>query len=98
MPLCRAICTKFELSTPGTFDMVFRRLVKRLVGTKRMLIFDEAERLHYKALETIRDRHDETGRPVLLTGKPNLYERLVLQRQARLLPFVPSLGGGGEGV
>jgi DNA transposition AAA+ family ATPase len=40
---------------------VFRRLVKRLVGTKRMLIFDEAERLHYKALETIRDLHDETG-------------------------------------
>ena len=41
-----------------------------------MLIFDEAERLHYKALETIRDLHDETGCPVLLTGKPKLYERL----------------------
>lgn len=76
LALGRAICTKFELSTAGTFDVIFRRLVKRLEGTKRMLIFDEAERLHYKSLETIRDLHDETGCPVLLAGKPKLYERL----------------------
>jgi DNA transposition AAA+ family ATPase len=76
LPLCRAICSKFELSMRGTFDTLFRRLVKRLVGTKRMLVFDEAERLHYKALETLRDLHDETGCPVLFSGKPKLYERL----------------------
>lgn len=75
-PLCRAVCDKFDISARGTFDTVFRRLVKRLVGTKRLLIFDEAERLHYKTLETIRDLHDETGCPVLLAGKPKLYERL----------------------
>ncbi len=76
LPLCRTLCETFELSTYGTFDAVFRRLIKRLVGTKRMLIFDEAERLKYKALETIRDLHDESGCPVLLAGKPKLYERL----------------------
>ena len=68
LPLGRAICSKFELSTNGTFDALFRRLVKRLVGTKRMLIFDEVERAHYRSLETIRDLHDETGCPVLLSG------------------------------
>ncbi len=74
--LCRAVCARFDVSAAGTFDAVFRRLVKRLVGTKRMLIFDEAERLHYRTLETIRDLHDSTGCPVLFAGKPRLYERL----------------------
>jgi len=76
LPLCRTLCAKFELPTSGPFDTVFRRTVKRLVGTKRMLIFDEAERLHYKALETIRDLHDQTGCPILFAGKPKIYERL----------------------
>ena len=44
--------------------------------TKRMLIFDEAERLCFKAFETIRDLHDQTGCPVLFCGKPTIYERL----------------------
>ncbi|MBI4716594.1 MAG: AAA family ATPase [Planctomycetes bacterium] len=75
-PLCRAIAVRFELSDSGTFDKVFRRIVARLVGTKRMLMFDEAERVTYKALECIRDLHDSTGCPVLLCGKPAVYEKL----------------------
>ena len=76
LPLCRAMCERFDLSPAGTFDIVFRRLVKRLVSTKRMLMFDEAERLYYRTLEAIRDLHDETGCPVLFAGKPRLYVRL----------------------
>jgi len=76
LPLCRAICDKFKLSISGTFDALFRRLVQRLTGTKRMLIFDEADRLCYRALETIRDLHDNTECPILLAGKPKIYERL----------------------
>ena len=74
--LCRAIAAKFDVSTSGTFDAVMRRLVARLTGTKRMLMFDEVERVHYKALELIRDLHDQTGCPVLLCGKPKVYEKL----------------------
>jgi len=74
--LCRAIAAKFDLSTAGTFDIVMRRVVGRLAGTKRMLMFDEVERVHHRTLELIRDLHDQTGCPVLLCGKPQVYEKL----------------------
>ena len=76
LPLCREICTRFELNAHGTFDALARRIVERLKGTKRMLIFDEADLLHYRAIETIRHIHDATGCPVLFAGKPKIYERL----------------------
>lgn len=74
--LCRAIAATFDLSTSGTFDTVLRRVVTRLAGTKRMLMFDEVERVHYRTLELIRDLHDKTGCPVMLCGKPLIYEKL----------------------
>jgi len=74
--LLKTLCEKFELSSNGTGDRLFARLVHRLVGTHRMLIFDEAERLHYRSLEAIRDLHDQTDCPVLFAGKPKIYERL----------------------
>ncbi len=76
LPVCRAIASQFELSTNGPFDTLFRRIIKRLAGTKRMLIFDEVERVNYKALEMIRDLHDKTGCPVLLAGKPMIFAKL----------------------
>ncbi len=74
--LCRAIASTFKLSPRGTFDEVLRRIIQRLTGTKRMLCFDEVERCSYRALELVRDLHDHTGCPVLLCGKPMVYERL----------------------
>ena len=74
--LCRALASRFELSTHGTFDTVFARVVKRLTGTQRMIMFDEAERVAYRTLELIRDLHDLTGCPVLLCGKPTVYAKL----------------------
>ncbi len=76
IPLCRVMCAEFKLRTTGTFDALLHRLVKRLDGTKRMLMFDEADRLCYRALETIRDLHDRTDCPILFSGKPKIYERL----------------------
>jgi DNA transposition AAA+ family ATPase len=75
-PLCRAIAARFELSVHGTFDTVLRRVVKLLRDTKQTLMFDEVERVHYRTLELIRDIHDQTGCPVLLCGKPQIYEKL----------------------
>ena len=74
--LCRVIAERFELSTRGTADRVFRRVVTRLAGIKRMLMFDEVERCHYRALWFLRDLHDETGCPLPLCGKPAIYEKL----------------------
>ncbi len=74
--LCRAIAARFELSTNGTFDAVFRRVIQRLSGTKRMLMLDEVERTVYKTLEMIRDLHEQTGCPLLLCGKPTIYAKL----------------------
>lgn len=74
--LCREIASRFEVSTHGTFDAVFRRVVNRLAGTKRLLMFDEVERVVYAGLEMLRDLHDETGCPVLLCGKPTIYAKL----------------------
>jgi len=74
--LCRAIAERFELSVNSTFDRVLRRLIQRLAGTKRMLMFDEVERTVYRTLEMIRDLHDQTGCPVLLCGKPTIYAKL----------------------
>ncbi len=74
--LCRALASRFELSIHGTFDTVFSRVVKRLTGTQRMIMFDEVERVAYRTLELIRDLHDLTGCPVLLCGKPTVYAKL----------------------
>jgi len=78
--LCRAIASRFDLSVNGTFDTVFRRVVTRLTGTKRMLMFDEVERVHYETLELIRDLHDQTDCPVLLCGKPKIFAKLGLRQ------------------
>ena len=77
--LCRRICQHFKLSTSGTFDRVFARLVERLKNTKKMLMFDECDLASYPALEMIRQLHDATGCPVLFSGKPAVYEHLGLR-------------------
>ncbi len=75
LPLCRMMCERLKLPASYTFDKLFRRLVGHLKDTKRMLMIDEADRCSYRALEFIRDLHDETGCPVLLAGKPAIYEK-----------------------
>lgn len=76
LPTCRRIASAIGCPTGGTFDTLFARLIQRLEGTKRMLLFDEADKLVYKAIETIRQLHDRTGCPVLFCGKPAIYESL----------------------
>ena len=58
------------------YNALARRVIQRLQGTKRMLIFDEADRLKSDAIESIRGLHDATGVGILFSGKPKIYERL----------------------
>jgi DNA transposition AAA+ family ATPase len=91
--LCRSICERLDISTTGTFDAVFRRLCARLTGTKRMLIFDEADLASYPALEMIRQLHDATGCPVLFAGKPKIYEHLGFRKLGEFSESLDQLAG-----
>ena len=91
--LCRCICQTFQLSTSGTFDRVFARLVTRLKGTKRMLMLDECDLASYPALEMIRQLHDATGCPVLFSGKPAIYEHLGLRQLGEFSEKLDQMAG-----
>ena len=80
---CRLICEGLDLPISGPLDICFGRIVKRLKGTKRVLIFDEAERFSYRSLELIRDIHDLTKCGVLFCGKPAIYETLSFQKMGK---------------
>jgi DNA transposition AAA+ family ATPase len=73
------VCERIKLPTTYGLDRLTRSVVAKLKGTRRMLVFDEVERVNQRALEWIRDVHDETGCPVLLVGKPAIYQRLGLR-------------------
>ena len=91
--LCRAMCARFELATTGTFDTLFGRLVKHLEGTKRPLFIDEADRAKYETLEFLRDLHDVTGCPILLAGKPTIYEKLGFRELGDFREVIDQLAG-----
>ena len=74
--VCRQISRHFGVRTKGSYDATYQKLVDRLVDTRHILVFDEAERLHYRALEGLRDLHDETGCGIILCGKPKIYDML----------------------
>lgn len=74
--VCELMCDKLGLPVLGSLASLTRRLVKHLAGTRRMLIFDEADACSYRILEWIREIHDDTGCPVLLAGKPKIRQRL----------------------
>jgi DNA transposition AAA+ family ATPase len=56
----------------GTMHDLTVQILASLRATQRLLIFDEAELLNEKSLETIRRIQDKTGVPVLLAGMPKL--------------------------
>jgi DNA transposition AAA+ family ATPase len=51
-------------------------VIQALKGTGRLLIIDEAQRLTYSALETLRDIHDEAGIGIIFSGNKDIYDRM----------------------
>lgn len=51
-------------------------VIQTLKGSDRMIIIDEAQRLSYSAIETLRDIHDEAGVGLLLAGNRDIYDRM----------------------
>ncbi len=76
LSVCQLILAAFGQKTWGKFGEASSRLFAHLNATKRMLMFDESDRLSYRALEFVRDLHDKTGCPILLAGKPAIYQKL----------------------
>lgn len=91
--LCREIAYLLGLGASGTFDVVFRRVVVTLSNTKKMLMFDEVERASYRTLEMIRDLHDKTGCPILLCGKPAIYQKLGFRQAGDFSEVTDQLAG-----
>lgn len=60
----------------GSLHGMGEDIIKRLKGSERLIIIDEAENLPRRALEIIRRIGDKTGVGVLLTGMPRLIENL----------------------
>jgi DNA transposition AAA+ family ATPase len=56
----------------GSMHDLFDDCVRRLEGSERLIIIDEAENLPYKALELVRRIHDKAKIGILLVGSPRL--------------------------
>jgi DNA transposition AAA+ family ATPase len=51
-------------------------VIQALKDSGRMIIIDEAQRLSYSAIETLRDIHDEAKVGLLLAGNKDIYDRM----------------------
>ncbi len=61
----------------GTLGGIVRRVGKKLAGSGRLLIIDEAQYLLHPAIEVLRSLHDDAGVGVAFVGMPRLYHHLV---------------------
>ena len=60
----------------GHLSAMVSEIIKKLEGSGRLIVVDEAEYLPYKALELLRRVHDKAGVGVLLVGLPRLIHNL----------------------
>ena len=74
--LLKVLSEELGLSTKGTAHDLFEGCRKRLEGSGRLIIVDEAEHLPLGALETLRRLHDKADIGVLLIGMPRLLANL----------------------
>jgi DNA transposition AAA+ family ATPase len=64
------------MSGTGSVHSMFDECIRKLKGSGRMIIIDEAEHLPYRALELIRRIYDKAGVGILLVGMPRLVHNL----------------------
>jgi Uncharacterized ATPase, putative transposase len=78
------ICRILNIHTSQTISEAFDRVISRLKGSKRMLIFDESHFLSWEALELLRQIHDSAGISIVLSGQPILYSQMKGTRKGYL--------------
>jgi len=60
----------------GRKDRVEKEIIRRLKGSNRLIIVDEAEYLPSKALDILRRIHDKANIPLVLVGMPRLVKNI----------------------
>lgn len=80
--ILKEIALKVNADAQGSVDDVFLRIVRKLKGSGRMLIIDEAEHLTARVLDQLRRLNDSefAGIGILLVGLPRLLQILCSQR------------------
>lgn len=74
--LFRKIHKILGMNGVGLINEMHEDIIKKLSGTGRLIIIDEAEHLPYRALELLRRIYDKAGIGILLVGMPRLYHNL----------------------
>ncbi len=64
------------LKSQFTYRSQLERVIARLDGSGRLVIIDEAHKLHNDALELVREIHDATGCPVFMLATKDLQDRI----------------------
>ena len=74
--LFKEICREVGLEHREQLSEMTAEIIKRLGGSGRLIVVDEAEYLPHKALELLRRVHDKAGVGMLLVGLPRLIHNL----------------------
>ena len=74
--LFKEICREVGIEHRGQLSEMAAGIIKRLRGSGRLIVVDEAEYLPHKALELLRRVHDKAGVGMLLVGMPRLIHNL----------------------
>lgn len=70
--LLEELCKRLGINKRGNIHELSEECVTALKGSGRLIMVDEAELLHYRALEVLRRIHDKAGVGVVLAGMPRL--------------------------
>jgi DNA transposition AAA+ family ATPase len=70
------VCSALGMTEQGGAAKLFRAIVRKVKGTRGLLIIDEAQALSTSALDQIRAIHDRAGVGLALVGNQEVYARL----------------------
>ena len=77
----QALCFEVNGTRPRSSNTCKIRIVEDLNKEKRTIFVDEADRLHVRRLEDLRDIHEATGSPIVLIGEEELLGLVSSQRR-----------------
>ncbi len=76
--IMKSLAEELKTKTTGTQGDIARGVIKKLKGTDKMIIIDEAQQLTIKAIDELRSLNDdtETKTAIVLVGNHPLYEKI----------------------
>ena len=80
--LLREVCFRLAGTRPSRTDRCVRLIREELARGRKIILFDEADRLSLRQLNALRDLHDTCHVPIVLIGESPLLSSL--ERESRL--------------